>query len=459
MFPEPFLKRIKQQQYINAEELISALKMPSPVSVRINREKWIYRPVNSQSVPWSSDGYYLESRPSYTLDPLFHSGCYYPQEASSMFLEQIFKQFIDSKDYLKVLDLCGAPGGKSTHISSLIGKNGLLVSNEVIKSRANILAENLTKWGLSNCIVTQNDPVAFNRLAGFFDVVLVDAPCSGEGMFRDEIARKEWSEENADLCSVRQKRILMDVWPALRENGLLIYSTCTFNKGENEENIKWLNSKHEAESLVLDISHFTGITEIDFQGIYGYGFYPGRIMGDGLFFSVLRKCSEANASGHAESRLDFQKINKEEKQIACEWSTFQEESFFKSGEDIISAHANLSDLSLINKSLRVIKSGTRILKIKGRNNIPSPELALSTGYRKGCLPTADLNLGSALQYLHRGDFKIGSSPKGWNTVSYNDVPMGFVNNIGTRVNNYFPVEWRIRMNIPADAEENIIKWA
>lgn len=458
MFPQPFIERIRRQQYINAEELIPALKMPSPVSVRINREKWNQRPANSITVPWCSDGYYLESRPSFTLDPLFHSGCYYPQEASGMFLEYVFHQAVDNKGYLKVLDLCGAPGGKSTHISSLIRNKGLLVANEVIKSRANTLAENLVKWGLSNCIVTQSDPSAFSRLSGFFDVILVDAPCSGEGMFRDKNAISEWSEENCVLCADRQRRILMDVWPSLKENGIMIYSTCTFNPGENEENIKWLTSHHEAESLVLNISQLKGITEIDFQGIHGYGFYPGRIKGDGLFVAVLRKRSEAKALKQTEPRFDFQKINKAEKSIACDWSAFSDESFFKSGEDIISAPGNLSDLMLISKSLRVIKPGTRILTVKGLNYIPSPELALSVSYRKENLPSVNVSLDSALQYLHRGNFKIGTSPRGWNAVTYEGVPLGFINNIGTRINNYFPVEWRIRMNLPVNAKESIITW-
>lgn len=459
MFPESFIKRIKQQDYINSEELISALKMPSPVSIRINRKKWNHRPVNSSPVPWCSDGCYLESRPSYTLDPLFHAGCYYPQEASSMFLEYVFRQIVDDNGYIKVLDLCGAPGGKSTHLSSLIRNSGLLVANEVIKSRANTLAENLTKWGLSNCIVTQSDPSAFNRLAGFFDVIIVDAPCSGEGMFRDKIAINEWSEENGALCSDRQRRILMDVWPSLKENGILIYSTCTFNKSENEENIKWLTTRNEAESVRLDISEFEGITEIDFQGILGYGFYPGRIMGDGLFVSVLRKSAEEAAVKTGEDKLSFQKINREEKTIACDWSSFTEDNLFKSGDNVISIPGNLNDNILISKNLKIIKQGTRIMTVKGRNFIPSPELAMSVFFRKESLPYVNVSLDSALQYLQRGNFKTQTTPKGWNTVLYGDVPVGFINNIGMRINNYFPIEWRIRMNIPVNPEVNIIKWA
>ncbi|MCX6328665.1 MAG: RsmB/NOP family class I SAM-dependent RNA methyltransferase, partial [Bacteroidia bacterium] len=334
MFPVEFKSRIASQNQIDADLLFKALSEPSPVSIRINPKKWNKRPLTSEPVPWCNQGWYLESRPSFTFDPLFHAGCYYPQEASGMFLEQVFKQIVDSEENIRVLDLCGAPGGKSTHLSSLIGKNGLLVANEVIRSRALILAENLTKWGLSNAVVTQSDPSAFSRLHGFFDLILVDAPCSGEGMFRDKVAISEWSEENTALCSERQKRIVMDVWPALKENGILIYSTCTFNPGENEEVVKWLTGKHEAESVQLNLYGYEGITEIDYQGIHGYGFYPGKIRGEGLFISVLRKNSRPDGNTFKIKSDVKSRVTKEEKIIFNEWTMFSEERLMKSGEDI-----------------------------------------------------------------------------------------------------------------------------
>ncbi len=259
MFPERFIQRIQSQKYINADGLLKALQEPAPVSIRINPSKWNLKPLNSDPVPWCTTGFYLEKRPSYTLDPLFHSGCYYPQEASGMFIEQVFRQVVNTGQYIRVLDLCGAPGGKSTHLSSLIGIHGLIVANEVIKTRAAVLAENIIKWGGVNTIVTQNDPSAFSGLQGFFDVILVDAPCSGEGMFRDVVAINEWSEENTLHCSERQRRILSDVWPSLKDNGILIYSTCTFNPGENEENIRWMVKRNLAVTIELEISELEGV--------------------------------------------------------------------------------------------------------------------------------------------------------------------------------------------------------
>jgi 16S rRNA C967 or C1407 C5-methylase (RsmB/RsmF family)/NOL1/NOP2/fmu family ribosome biogenesis protein len=458
MFPVEFKRRIAHQNQIDTDLLVKALSEPSPVSIRINHKKWDKRPLNSEPVSWCEHGWYLESRPSFTCDPVFHAGCYYPQEASGMFLEQVFKQVVDSEENIRVLDLCGAPGGKSTHLSSLIGENGFLVANEVIRSRALILAENLTKWGLSNAVVTQSDPSAFSRLHGFFDLILVDAPCSGEGMFRDKVAISEWSEENTALCSERQKRIMMDVWPALKENGILIYSTCTFNPGENEQNIKWLTGKHEAESVQLNLSGYEGITEIDYQGIHGYGFYPGKIRGEGLFISVLRKNSRHDGNTF-KIKSDFKsRVTKEEKIIFNEWTLFSEERHMKSGEDIYALPCSISDYNILSKYLKVIKSGTRICSVKKKNYLPSHEISMSVYIKKDRFSFINLNLNQAISYLRRESLVLGNAIKGWNLACYNGVNLGFLNNIGNRINNYYPVEWRIRMAIEKKAIENIISW-
>jgi NOL1/NOP2/fmu family ribosome biogenesis protein len=375
-----------------------------------------------------------------------------------MFLEQVFKQVISSRGTLKVLDLCGAPGGKSTHLSLLIANKGLLVANEVIRSRALILAENLTKWGLSNAVVTQSDPSAFSRLHGFFDLILVDAPCSGEGMFRDQVALSEWSEENTALCSERQKRILMDVWPALKENGILIYSTCTFNPGENEQNIKWLTGRHEAESVQLNLSGYEGITKIDYQGIHGYGFYPGKIMGEGLFISVLRKNSRHDENTFKIKSDVKSRLTKEEKVIFNKWTLFSEERLMKSGEDIYALPYSIDDYNILSKYLKIIKTGTKICTVKKKNYLPSHEISMSVYLKKDRFPVINLNFNQSISYLRRENLVLGNAVKGWNIACYNSVNLGFINNIGNRINNYYPVEWRIRMNIPHHPESNIIRW-
>ena len=458
MYPERFIQRINSQKYIDAEGLLKALEDPSPVSIRLNRSKLDKNPLNSMTVPWCSAGFYLESRPSYTLDPLFHSGCYYPQEASGMFLEQVFKQVSTGDGYLRVLDLCAAPGGKSTHLSSLIGSRGLLIANEVIKTRASILAENITKWGNSNTIVTRNDPSAFSELYGFFDIILVDAPCSGEGMFRDQIAVTEWSEENASHCSERQKRILTDVWPSLRENGILIYSTCTFNPGENEENVKWMINKYQAETMDIAISDFKGITEIEYQGIKGYGFYPGRIKGEGLFISVLRKTGLSGSIKRRIRKKPDGELNKADIEIVKEWTRFPAESTIREEDQIFSLPASNEDYNLLKQNLRITKTGTRICTSKKNGYVPDHELALSEGIRKEAFPAAELDYNDAIRYLRRDNILPFDTSKGWFTATYKGVNMGFCNNIGNRVNNYYPVDWRIRMSIPETTGRYIITW-
>ncbi|MEX2233333.1 MAG: RsmB/NOP family class I SAM-dependent RNA methyltransferase, partial [Cyclobacteriaceae bacterium] len=241
---------------------LKSLQEPPPVSIRIHPVKSQHQ-IADERVPWSKYGEYLPTRPQFTLDPLFHAGSYYVQEASSMFLEQALKQSVNLDQSLNVLDLCAAPGGKSTHLLSLLNRDSLLVSNEAIRSRASILSENIQKWGYPNTIVTNNDPADFRKLKGFFDVIVIDAPCSGEGLFRkNPDAMDEWSPENVQLCAGRQKRILSDAWDSLRENGVLIYCTCTYNESENEDNLRWLQENYSVEFLKLSTDPSWGVDEV-----------------------------------------------------------------------------------------------------------------------------------------------------------------------------------------------------
>lgn len=375
-----------------------------------------------------------------------------------MFLEQAIRQTGGSMENIRVLDLCGAPGGKSTHLSDIIGPANLLVTNDVIRSRAVILAETVTKWGSGNTLVTQNDPAVFGRLSGYFDIILVDAPCSGEGMFRTNVAINEWSFENTSHCSERQKRILMDIWPALKQYGMLIYSTCTFNPGENEENIKWLIDKHEAESVRLNVKDFEGITEIDFHGIYGYGFYPGKIKGEGFFISVIRKTGKQYNKPVRNQQISELKPGKSDLEIADSWARFPKERLLRWGDEIFAVPCGMNDYLHLFQNLKIVKTGTKVCVVKKSDYIPSHELALSHHLRTDSFPREEINLASAVSYLRRDNFTLHDASKGWNIVSYKGINLGFANNIGNRVNNYFPVEWRIRMNIPEPGVENIIKW-
>jgi NOL1/NOP2/fmu family ribosome biogenesis protein len=319
-----------------------------------------------------------------------------------------------------------------------------------------VLAETITKWGLGNTIVTQNDPADFGRLPGYFDVVVVDAPCSGEGMFRSNVAMEEWSLENTSHCAERQKRILMDVWPALKENGIMIYSTCTFNPGENEENIRWLLSKHEAECIRLSMTDFTGITEIDYNGIYGYGFYPGKIRGEGFFISVLRKTAKQPANQIRNQKKPELRPDKSDFEISDKWTIFPREKLLKWGDELSAVPCSIDEYVNLFQNLKIVKGGTKIFNVKNSDYLPSSELALSIHLKTEAFPAEELSLTRATAYLRRDNITMVDSPKGWNIVTYNGVKLGFVKNMGNRLNNYFPVEWRIRMNMAEPGKENII---
>lgn len=458
IFSDKFINRIRTQKYIDPEALLNALEKPAPVSIRINHNKWNRKPIDSESISWASSGFYLQSRPLYTCDPLFHTGCYYPQEASGMFLEELIKQLVDLSKPIRVLDLCGAPGGKSTHLSDLIGPDSLLVANEVIRSRASILTETLTKWGAGNVIVTQSDPSAFGHLAGYFDVILADAPCSGEGMFRTETARNEWSEANAVLCSERQKRIVQDVWPSLKNDGLFIYSTCTFNPSENEENIRWITGRHESEVLKIDVGDYSDIQEIDFDGIAGYGFYPDRIKGEGFFISAIRKREVEKNGKHLVGKTTIFKPSKHEVESVRSWTGISNEKFIKWGNEIWGLPCSFEEYWQLFQQLKIVKPGTRIASVKNNDFLPSHDLALASSFISAAFPVNELGYEDAVAFLRRDNLNITLRSIGWNVVSYKGVSLGFVKNIGKRLNNYYPVNWRIRMNIPANSESNLIKW-
>lgn len=432
----------------NDWDLFNAIhNQSSPVSIRLHPHK--NRIEESLApVPWSEYGKYLSVRPVFTLDPSFHAGAYYVQEASSMFLEQVFRQVLDAAEKIKVLDLCAAPGGKSTHIASLINPESLLVSNEVIRSRSNILAENLQKWGNNNVVVTNNDPEDFKKLSGFFDLMVVDAPCSGEGLFRkDPDAMKEWSEENVLLCSKRQQRILHDVWPALKENGILIYSTCTYNTLENEENLQWLKQNHEVEFLSLSINPTWNIDVVNDNGIMGYRFYPHKVQGEGFFISVIRKKESTESIRIKNQKGGFASPSKKMLEKIQSWVKSPESKTFIQREDLIQFYSreHATAIELLARSLRIVTAGTFLGTVKHEKIIPEHSLALSLELNKDPFQSLDLTKEEALHYLRKENLNLSFPQKGFSLVMYEGLPLGWVNVLDNRINNLYPAEWRIRM--------------
>ncbi len=288
--PSEFIERTRLLMgETECNALCQALQTDSPVSIRTNSGKKSPIPPQAQNVPWTEKGFYLNRRPAFTFDPLFHAGYYYVQEAASMFIAQVIRRYVNRP--VVMLDLCAAPGGKSTLVRDELPEGSMLVANEVMRTRSQVLAENLIKWGNPEVIVTNNDPADFTPLGPLFDVVLTDVPCSGEGMFRkDEKAVSEWSPEAVDLCWKRQRRIVADIWPCLKPGGILIYSTCTFNREENEDNVAWIASNLGAEVLPVNTEAEWGITgNLTGEEFPVYRFLPHHTSGEGLFVAVLRK--------------------------------------------------------------------------------------------------------------------------------------------------------------------------
>ena len=448
--PQAFIERTRhllgETQYPQFEE---ALQTEIPVSIRPNPAK-CQAEAEGEPIPWASSGMYLKTRPTFTFDPLFHAGCYYVQEASSMFVEKVLREYV--KEPVVMLDLCAAPGGKSTLCRSVLPEGSLLVANEVMRNRSQILAENLMKWGHPEVVVTNNDPADFTDLTHLFDVILTDVPCSGEGMFRkDQVAVDEWSLENVDVCWKRQRRILNDIWPALKPGGLLIYSTCTFNCEEDEDNVAWIARELGAEILSVPVEESWGITgNLAGKDFPVYRFLPHCTKGEGFFLAVLRKHegevdrSEKKKKGKdTKGKAPQLVVPKEVKSWLKEAGTFE----YTVKETSVHAFPKaFSDVYvLLEQHVKVIHAGVTIGEWKGKDLVPHHSLAMSTALEEGVFPRTELTYEQAIAYLRKEGLVLDASvPRGYVLVTYQQVPLGFVKNIGNRANNLYPQEWRIR---------------
>lgn len=445
--PEPLLEKLDDIRGFDKEAFVKAHEAAAVTSVRLNPAKPTDAFGNSEQVPWCSEGRYLPERPVFTTDPLYHAGAYYVQEASSMFLSHVIQQLIPERNNLRVLDLCAAPGGKSTLIASLLGKDSLLISNEVIRTRASILEENITRWGYINTWVTSNDPKDFGKLKGYFDVIVVDAPCSGSGLFRkDERALDEWSEANVELCAQRQQRILADVWPALKENGILIYATCSYSPQEDEDILDWLGDDFEVTSLPVEMKEEWGVVQTTSakKQLKGYRFFPHRIKGEGFFIAAVRKNNEATQfkTPRFKSAHDS-KVYEQCKHLlqGDDWICLPD----KEGYIAISGRHE-ADLHVLEQFVYLRKIGLQLGSPVKNDWLPAHELALSVD-RSHTLPVIEVNKEQALKFLKKEDMGIDGLEKGWYLVSYAGSGLGWIKALGNRVNNYLPKNWRIRMEI------------
>ncbi|MFN8288148.1 MAG: methyltransferase domain-containing protein [Chitinophagales bacterium] len=435
-YPEEFIARMRAQLGEEFDSFLQSLETTPPVSIRVNPFKSSPAFANEEKVKWSDWGYYLKERPVFTLDPLFHAGTYYVQEASSMFVEQVWKQHIKVDEPLRVLDMCAAPGGKSTHLLSLLNNKGVLVSNEVIPNRNKILRENITKWGAANYVVTQNEAADFQKLPSYFDVILVDAPCSGEGLFRkDKDAVNEWSEANVQMCGTRQRDILQQLLPALKPGGILIYSTCTYEEEENDKSVEAL-LQNGCERLLIDVSFFEGIRSTR----HGYQFYPHKIKGEGFFIAALRKTEG--------EEVQFANAAKRKTAPAMAVQYLQQPEDFtvlEKGEKFFAIPAHMAaDFGLLTQRLSMRQSGIFLGELKGKDFLPAHDLALSI-HAKTDLPAVEVDATTALKYLRCETIKAETDAKGWCLVRHQGFNLGWIKMLPNRINNYYPKDWRILM--------------
>jgi 16S rRNA C967 or C1407 C5-methylase (RsmB/RsmF family)/NOL1/NOP2/fmu family ribosome biogenesis protein len=437
---------LPESLHIDWQALEDAHALPPINSVRMNPKKRTAQFDQEAMIPWCKQGRYLHIRPSFTFDPLFHAGTYYVQEASSMFLETALMQHIDFNVNLKVLDLCASPGGKSTHIASLLNEQSLLISNEVIGTRVNMLCENMTKWGYDNTWVTNNDPIQFKKVPSFFDMMLVDAPCSGSGLFRKMPDYcQTWNPELVNLCAQRQKRILNDAYDALAKNGLLVYMTCSLSQDENEDMLDYIMQTFDVTTCKIQIDETWGIMETQSEKMhaFGYRFFPHLVKGEGFFLALFQKNDGAT---FAMADIKSHKVKK----------NFDVSKYINDAKMfVMPQHENLIAIQEIHKhyldylqtKLKIVKKGILIGKLLPKEIIPTHELAL---YEK-CVfndHIIDLDLKNAIAYLKKETFEHSMIAKGWYLVTFEGFALGWLKNIGNRINNYYPSNDRILSKNP-----------
>lgn len=460
MLPESFIKQIFTDFPALAQQIVDGYEAQSPTSIRLNPTKIDALSISfNNRVPWEPLGRYINPRPLFTADPLFHSGVYYVQEASSMFIGAFLRELIQKGiQPQRVLDVSAAPGGKTTHLASILSAESLLVANEIIRSRALILRENVAKWGSSNVVITNNEPSDFARLPYFFDVILVDAPCSGEGMFRkDPDSISEWSENNVLMCAKRQDELLHSVWPALKPGGLLIYSTCTLNTKENEEVLNRFVQETNAEWIPF--KHATDYPLHTLENLPFYRCLPGLIDGEGFSFGCIKKSSDTqfDTFASAQTRKSVLKPLSTSQKILVDDIADKPVDWFLFGDSFLAIPTkHTADIHLLANQLSLVKAGVLAGELKGNELRPHQEWSLSDLIKKNSYPSFDLSYEQALAYLRRDELWLETGlKKGYILFTYNQIPLGFAKIAGNRINNLYPMDWRIRMQLSENQKFSI----
>jgi 16S rRNA C967 or C1407 C5-methylase (RsmB/RsmF family)/NOL1/NOP2/fmu family ribosome biogenesis protein len=438
--PAEFLAMLAAHEQFNG--LADALANTAPdVSVRVNTLKHCAVSGEADRVPWCETGYYLGERPQFTIDPALHQGLYYVQDASSMILHTIAKRLTADGEPVRWLDACAAPGGKTTAVVDALPQGSLVVANEFDFKRAAALLENVERWGAANVVVSRGDTDKFRKLPGFFDIVSVDAPCSGEGMMRKEaVAVQQWSPRLVQQCAELQREILSNVWQALRPGGVLVYSTCTFNRSEDEENVQWIIDELGAEPIDLQLGELPGVMGGVDTDVPCARFLPGRVRGEGLFVAVLRKDGDAAAVRTA--------LPKGVKPVKAPGDWLQGDYTYLAEADKLRAvpTAHLAEMLKLQSTLSVVNYGLLAATVKGKDYLPTAALARAVDVNAAAWPSVDVDLDTALSYL-RGEAVSVDALRGIVLLTYASRPLGFVKNLGNRANNLLPDNRRIHMTL------------
>ena len=439
----------KQLGAEEAERLFEALDSTSPVAVRLNPAKCGGEGVwsDGETIAWSKNGRKLKARPSFTLDTAFHAGAYYVQEAASQFIDYVVSgEELQGK---RVLDMCSAPGGKTTIYSTAVGVEGLVVANEYVRSRANVLADNVRKWGMGNVLVTNNAPEHIAQFEGWFDLVAVDAPCSGEGMFRkEEVAREDWSEDAVKMCAARQLSIVREAWQSLKEGGLFIYSTCTFNDEEDEgvlrRFIEDVGDVFEPSQRV-EIDENWGVVRGEVGAFQTFRFFPHKTDSEGLFVAVARKVEPTTQRTPKARKKVMQEVDKVSRKELSRWLQDAEQYTYAMVADTIYAYRTeqFKAVQALSEGLTAIYSGVAMGQIfKGKLK---PDWALSqyVGLNRDAVAAEELDEERALDYLRKKDIAVGGMAEGMNLVTHNGRALGFAKRVGARCNNLYPNSLKI----------------
>lgn len=429
--PQALIDSIKNIKGFDQEAFIQAHEQGEiPTSIRLNPFKLIKNwSIDNTDISFSQYGKYANNLPNFNADPLFHAGTYTIQEANSMSLEYVLRNTVDLSKDLRILDLCASPSGKNTHIASLITPESILVSNEVISTRSDILADNMTKLGTMNTIVTSNDPKDFGKLTGFFDVVVIDPPNSGSGLFRkNPDAIKDWSLENVALFAQKQKRIISDAWACLKEGGILIYSTSSYSLAENEEVVDWVSEKY-------------GATETLKEG--SLRFYPNN-KGEGFFISALKKNNPEKETYVRSGRPIKNNSRRTQREVFRPWiKDIDNYNWYDVKEEFFLIHSEHEYLVKVLESyLHIRKAGVKMGKIAGKDLIPDHQLALSL-YLTDNINRVELTKDEALKYLRREDFTLDQAQKGWSLMTFKNFGLGWAKILPNRINNYYPKELKV----------------